>query len=229
MASVSQALPNLLRWVFSVLVVITAFLALLACVLMLINPHIPPLAHFGPIHLDFAGQPGMVALYPAGGDFEFRMTAFSGTVSLLVRQAGGLVELVKRILLPLWFIRMIFFTALFELLRRLFRNVSRGESFTQNTVRLVQILGFVLIAFAYIFSFGDGIFEHAIFSYFAQHAVVAVSGSQIHLPQPRYVMLPHGGLLPIMNPLFFSGLLVLAISEVFRQGVALKTDSELTI
>ena len=55
MASVSQALPNLLRWVFSVLVVFAAFLALLACLLMLINPHIPPLAHFGPIHLNFAG------------------------------------------------------------------------------------------------------------------------------------------------------------------------------
>src|SRR5215469_3276378 len=185
MASVSQALPNLLRWVFSVLAVFAAFLALLACLLMLINPHIPPLAHFGPIHIDFAGQPGFVAFYPAGGDFEFRMTAFSGTVSLLVRQASGFVDVIKRFLLPLWLVRMIFFTALFELLRRLFRNVSRGESFTPNTVRLVQILGGTLIAFAYIFSFGDGLAEHAIFSYFAQHATVSVSGSEIQLPHPR--------------------------------------------
>jgi hypothetical protein len=229
MASVSQALPKLLRWVFTVLVVFTAFIALVACVLMLINPHIPPTAHFGPIHIDFAGQPGFVALRPAGGDLDFMMSAFRGSVTLVVHQARGFIDVVKRFLLPLWLVRMLFFTALFELLRRLFRNVGRGDSFTPNTVRLVQILGGLLIAFAYILSFGDGLLEHAIFSYFAQHAVVTVSGSQVHLPQPRYVMLPHGGFLPVMNPLFFSGLLVLALSEVFRQGVALKKDSELTI
>jgi Protein of unknown function (DUF2975) len=29
--------------------------------------------------------------------------------------------------------------------------------------------------------------------------------------------------------LFFSGLLVLALSEVFRQGLALKTENDLTV
>ena len=229
MASVSSILPRIFHWVFLVLAVLAALAAFLASVILLINPHVPPTAHFGPVHIDFAGQPGFVALHPAGGDLEFTMSAFRGAVTLVVSQARGFIDVVKHYVVPLWLIEMLFLTALFELLRRLFRNVGRGDSFTQDTVRLVQILGGLLIIFAYVLSFMQGLATHAIFTYFAQHAVVTSSGAQVHLPDPRYVMLPRGGLFPVTNPLFFSGLLVLALSEVFRQGLALKRENELTI
>ena len=40
--------------------------------------------------------------------------------------------------LPLWLLHVMFLAALFELLRRLFRNVGRGDSFSPGTIRLVQ-------------------------------------------------------------------------------------------
>ena len=42
-------------------------------------------------------------------------------------------------------------------------------------------------------------------------------------------MFPSDGGFLFGSPLFFSGLLVLALSEVFRQGLALKDENALTI
>jgi hypothetical protein len=170
-----------------------------------------------------------VSLLPAGGDFDFTVSAFRGTVTLFVSRAGGLIELVKHYGLPMVLVDAIFFAVLFELLRRLFRNVGRGESFSTHTVRLVQLIGGMLIVLSFVSSFAEGLFVHAVWSYFAHHALITVSGSQIHLPAGYYVMLPRGHGFPFGSPLFFSGLLVLALSEVFRQGLALKNENALTI
>jgi hypothetical protein len=199
------------------------------CVLMAINPHLPAGTHFGPLDVDFLGQPGSVALRPMAGDFDFHATAFRGTMTLFVGKAGGLIEVIKRFGLPLVLVEMIFFAALFELLRRLFRNVGRGDSFSQDTIRLVQSVGGLLIAYSFVSSFTESLFSHAVFSYFAHHAVITISGTPLHLPPPRYTMLPRAHGFPFGSPLFFSGLLVLALSEVFRQGLALKKENELTI
>ncbi|HZQ40277.1 MAG TPA: hypothetical protein VFA87_05775 [Rhizomicrobium sp.] len=157
MLAVGRALPNIFRWVFTVLAILAAFIAFLAGVILLINPHVPATAHFGPVHIDFAGQPGTVALSPAKGDLDFTMSAFRGTLTLAVSQARGLIDVVKHYLVPLWLVQMLFFAALFELLSRLFRNVGRGDSFTPHTIRLVQILGGLLIVFAYVLSYMQGL------------------------------------------------------------------------
>ena len=49
MATVTGTLPNIFRWIFTVLVGLMIFAAFVVCVVMLINPHLPPGAHFGPI------------------------------------------------------------------------------------------------------------------------------------------------------------------------------------
>jgi hypothetical protein len=229
MASVSAVLPKLFRWAFTVLVGLTAFAGFVICVVMLINPHLPQGTHVGPHDVDFLGQPGSVEFRPANGDFDFLATAFRGDITLFVGKAGALIELVKHYGLPFLLLKLIFFTAVFELLRRLFRNVGRGESFNQGTVRLVQILAGVLIAFSFILSFAAGLFAHAVFNYFAHNAVITISGSTIHLPQAHHGAFPGGAGFHFDSALFFSGLLVLALSEVFRQGVALKRENELTI
>ena len=228
MASVS-VLPKIFRWVFTVLAGLAALVAVVLCILVVLNPHLPPGTHFGPATVDLMGQPGTVSLLPAQGDFDFTAQAFRGTITLFVGQAGDLIELLKHYGLPMVLVDAIFFATLFELLRRLFRNVGRGDSFSARTVRLVQMVGGLLIAFSFLSSFAEGLFAHAVFGYFANHAVITISGSELHLPAPRYVMFPRGGGFPLGSPFFFSGLLVLALSEVFRQGLALKAENELTI
>jgi hypothetical protein len=229
MASVSNALPRLFRWVFMVFAVFAAIGAVVICLVILINPKLPPGAHFGPIVIDVLGEPGTAALSPSGDDTNFTVTALRGNLILSAEKAGGLIEVIKRWGLPLTLMNMIFFAALFDLLRRLFRNVGRGDSFTLQSVRLVQILGGWLILFSLVSAFAEHWFAEAAFAYLAQHMTLTISGTALHLPPPHNRILPHVGFFPFDSPVFFSGLLVLALSEVFRQGLTLKSENDLTV
>lgn len=230
MASVTGTLPKIFRWIFTVLVGLMAFAALLICIVMLINPHLPPNAHFGPTTVDVGapGEPATVLLQPANGDFNFQITAFHGTITFFFDKAGGLIETMKHYGLPLWLLHVLFLGALFELLRRLFRNVGRGDSFSPGTVRLVQSVAVLLIASSFILSFAQDLFGQAVINYFLQHAVITISGTQVHLPAASVGMFPRHRF-SWNSGMFFYGLLVLALSEVFRQGIALKKENELTI
>ena len=228
MASVSNALPRLFRWVFTVLAVLAVLGAVAICLAILIDPKLPAGAHFGPITLDLLGEPGTVVLQPVGGDSDFTLTALRGSVILSAEKAGGFVEVLKHWGLPMILMNTIFFAVLFDLLRRLFRNVGRGDSFTLQSVRLVQILGGWLILFSLVSAFAEHWFGEAAFAYLAQHTTVTISGTALHLPTLHNSILPHVGF-PFGSPIFFSGLLVLALSEVFRQGLALKNEHDLTV
>jgi hypothetical protein len=229
MSSVSSLLPRIFYWVFLVLTVVFVLAALIVVVVMLANPHVPTGAHLGPAQFDLAGQPATLILRSIGSDSNFLATVFQGKVSLTVEKAGDLVELFKHYGLPLVLLNMIFLAALFELLRRLFRNVGRGESFTRETIRLVQGVGELLILSSFVLSFAEGLFVYNLFAYLVQHAVITISGTAVHFPAPDYEMFPKDNGFLFGSPLFFSGLLVFALSEVFRQGLALKHENELTI
>ena len=146
---------------------------------------------------------------------------------MTVDKPAGAIELLKRYGLPLLLIYAVFFAALFELLRRLFRNVGRGDSFTPQSVRLVQIVGGALIVFSLISAVGESWFAHAMYAYLTEHTQFAISGTSVRLPPAEnthlIVRLPFG------SPVFLSGLLVLALAEVFRQGLALQRESDLTV
>jgi hypothetical protein len=229
MASVGNGLPQFFRWAFTVLAALAALCAVAVCVVMLVDPRLPTGAHFGPIALDILGQPGTAELNPAGADSDFTVTALHGGVILSADRAGGLIEVLKHYGLPLAFLNTLFFLVLFDLMRRLFRNVGRGDSFTLQSVRLVQLLGGALIVFSVVSAFSEHWFSEAAFTYLAQHTVITVSGTVLHLPVPRQHFFPQIGRYSFGNPLFFSGLLVLALSEVFRQGLVLKSEHDLTV
>jgi len=222
-------LPMAFRWVFTVLVVLCGIAAVAVVLVMLVDPSLPADAQFGQKG-ELLGQPAEFALQPAtAGSVEpaFSAKAFNGSVTLRVEKAGGMIQLLKRYGLPLILIKTLFLTALFELLRRLFRNVERGDSFTPQSVRLVQIVGFLLIGFSLLAGLAESWFAWAAYDYFSQHTQIAVSGTAVRLPaagsHPWFDASVFG------HPVFFSGLLVLALAEVFRQGLSLKRDSELTI
>jgi hypothetical protein len=222
-------LPRIFQWVFLILAVLFAIAAWFVAVAMLISPSLPAGFHLGPAEVDLAGQPATFVLRATSAESDFLATGFQGNLSLAVEKANGLVELLKRYGLPVILLNMLFLTALFELLRRLFRNVGRGESFTRDTIRLVQGVGGLLILFSFISAFAEGLLSYNLFTYLMQHAVITVSGTPVHFPAPQYEMFPRDNGLLLGSPLFFSGLLVLALSEVFRQGLALKDEHALTI
>lgn len=222
-------LPRIFRWVFTAFEVLAAICAVAVLIALLIDPSLPAGTHFGPLPVDFGGQPGTVELRAVNGDSDFTVTALRGSIVLFVSKAGGLIEVAKYHGLPLILIGAIFLAVLFDLLRRLFRNVGRGDSFTRQSVYLVQIIGASLILYSLVSSFAEAWFFRAMLSYLAEHAVLTISGNQLHLPAPQGIALWRGHGFPFGSPVFFSGLLVLALSEVFRQGVALKNEHDLTV
>jgi hypothetical protein len=226
----SRSLPKLFRCVFTVLAVLTALAACGVLVAILVDPALPPDARFGPVKADFLGQPATIALHldaDGQGDPVLSARAFNGNVTMTVDKPSGAIELLKSYGLPLLLIYAVFFTALFELLRRLFRNVGRGESFTPQSVRLVQIVGGSLIVFSLIAAIGESWFAHAMYGYLVDHTQVAISGTPVRLPPGDNS--PVLGRVPFRSSAFLSGLLVLALAEVFRQGLALQRDNELTV
>ena len=228
MASVS-ILPKLFRWIFTALEALFVLGGVIVCLAILLNPRLPPDTHFGPLAIDFGGQTGSVALTAVNGDSDFTATAFRGSISLLISKAGGLFEVAKRYWLPLLLIKTILFAMLFDLLRRLFRNVGRGDSFTRQSVYLVQIVGATLIVYAIAAAIAENLLANAVLAYLAQHAVVTLSGTALHLPAPQGRGFPGGIPGSLASPVFFCGFLVLALSEVFRQGLAIKNEHDLTV
>ncbi len=226
----SRFLPKLFGLVFTVLTVLSAFAVVCLIVVILVDPTLPPDARFGPVHGEFLGQPATLALQPdASGQGEpvLSARAFNGHVAMTVDEPSGVVERLKRYGLPLLLIHAVFFTALFELLRRLFRNVGRGDSFTPQSVRLVQIVGGVLIVFSLVSAIGESQFAYAMWAYLTEHTQIAISGTSVRLPPAENRLFL--GRFPFDSPVFYCGLLVLALAEVFRQGLALQRESDLTV
>ncbi|MGH8130876.1 MAG: DUF2975 domain-containing protein [Steroidobacteraceae bacterium] len=227
----SLFLPKLFRWTFTVLAVLTALAAVGLIAAILIDPELPPGTRFGPFSADFMGQPASIALHPdAGGQGELvlDLRAFHGNVAVTVDRPAGAIELFKSYGLPVLLIYAVFFTALFELLRRLFRNVGHGHSFTPQSVRLVQIVGGSLIVFSLLSAIGESWFAYAMYGYLVEHTQFVISGTPVHLPPaecPPWL----GYESPLGSPEFLAGLLVLALAEVFRQGLALQRDNDLTV
>jgi len=95
-------------------------------------------------------------------------------------------------------------------------------------VRLVQVVGGALIVFSLVAAIAESWFAYAMYGYLSEHAQVAVSGAPLTLPPAhRPPLFGHG--FPLHRPALFAGLLVLALAEVFRQGLALQRDSDLTV
>jgi len=228
--SSSAFLPKLFRWAFTVVEVLAGLGALGILSAILIHPSLPPDAHFGPVRGQVGGQQAELSLQaPPGGAPVFVAHAFNGNATITVNAPAQLIDLLIGYGLPLLLIHVLFLAVLFDLLRRLFGNVGRGESFTPQSVRLVQIVGGTLIVFSAIMTLIKNWFANVIFTFLMQHTAITVSQAPVRLPQVGAHSLHLGHWLPFGDGVFWSGLLVLALAEVFRQGLALKRENDLTV
>lgn len=128
---------------------------------------------------------------------------------------------------------VLFAVVLFDLLRRLFRNVTRSESFTLRNIRLLHWMGTAIIVFTLVSSVTEAWSNHRVTSYLQQHA--KIQGAKLTFAPP-----------PLVSDAIFSyessnyrfqigwtgilsGLLILALGEVFRQAAVIKEENALTI
>lgn len=218
-------LARLLKWAFLVFTVFMGISALAIVVVLVIDPKLPHGTRIGTFNVDMLGQTGTIVFQNS----TLVASMFHSGLRARVDDTNGLFELLKHIGLPVALLSVLYFGGLFDLLRRLFRNVVRGESFTRQSMRLVQVIGLSLVVFSIVSMVVEGWFQYELYSYLATHATIWISGAQIHLPQPDGDNFSISSGSPFGSSYFFTGLLVLALSEVFRQGLALKSDHDLTI
>jgi Protein of unknown function (DUF2975) len=227
----NHLLPKLFRVAFAGLAILAALCAVCVVAAMLMGPELPPDARYGPVNGTFLGQPASLVVHPGSegrAEPALELRAFGGDVAVTVNRAAGAVRLLNAYGLPVLLVYAVFFAALFELLRRLFRNVGRGESFSPQSVRLVQVVGGSLIVFAFVTAVAESWFAYAMYDYLEQYTQFTISGTPVQLPpadRPPWL----GYESPFGSAELLAGLLVLALAEVFRQGLALQRDNELTI
>lgn len=157
------------------------------------------------------------------------MIRWGGTANGTALGAWG-----KGLLFMLALVDILFFVVQCDLLRRLFRNVARGESFTARNIHLVHWMGGAIIVFTLVSSAAQTWGHYQVISYLQQHA--SVPGTSMKFVPPPVDssdtllgFIHKGYRIQIGWKGILSGLLVLALGEVFRQGVALKEETELTI
>lgn len=214
-------IARLLKWLFVVCMVGCAIGAAAIVLVMVIDPKLSSLGGNAHFNFDILGQGGTVTLSNKTAVADW----MRGNVHVQVNDANGLFEVIKHHALPLGLMFTLFYAVLFDLLRRLFRNVVRGDSFTRNTLRLVQVIGLALVVFSFVSAAAEGWFYFALTDYLTHHATATLAGSPV--PGNSFDFNSENG--GLFNSLFLTGLLVLALSEVFRQGLVLKNENDLTV
>lgn len=217
-------LGQFLKWLFFALFIAMLLGAAAIIIVLLVDPKLPA-GGLGNFNFEMAGLSANVVFQ----DNILAATIEHGSVRVRVENAAGVFEIIKHAGLPVALIILGFYALLFDLLRRLFRNVVRGESFSRPSVRLVQIIGFSLMIYSVVSAAAQGLFQYTLYSYLVRHATIWVSSTMVRLPQDINYTFGSESIWPLANPVFFAGLLVLALSEVFRQGLALKNENDLTV
>lgn len=217
----SIPLPRLMRWLFALLSALSVLGAVAIATVLAVNPPDAPWHAMGLDTMRFHPAAGVMTLRPQPVGPEVTVTRI-GTrpqANPMVDEAAA--HQIRRVILAMELVYAVYFALLFDLMRRMFRNVQDGQSFTVRTLRLVRLVGLLLLVFALVSSSVETWACQTLVSYFCGH--VDAMQTQSWLVQVRDPNIPFGG-----SALFY-GLLILALSEVFAQGLALKQENDLTV
>ncbi|HVS52506.1 MAG TPA: DUF2975 domain-containing protein [Opitutaceae bacterium] len=106
-----------------------------------------------------------------------------------------------------------------HMLARLFRNVQRGDIFSDLNLRLIRRAAAIQVACSLLFSALSLSQSHELVAYLAAHTQLKLQAAFSASSIVRHLDI--GGLV--------TGLVMLTIAEVFRRGLALQTEADLTV
>jgi hypothetical protein len=218
-------LPKILRWMFTLLM---GFTLIVGAVILFVIVHPSVVSGRGTMQIapvTVAPEAGSIRVRSDAGEI-ISIATMDAAISIKPQAHSGLVKLIATYVLPVSLVYIAFFTFLFDMLRRLFRNVSRGESFSDGNLRLVRLIGYSILIFSLAAAAAEYWLEKAIVAYLKLHTVIP--GFKLHFA-PAYGIVLHGDEASFQWTWFLTGLLVLALAEVFRQGLALKRENDLTV
>jgi len=231
-----NTLQTLLCRLFGVLEIVLLIAVVLLSFLILALPRISN-------HSDLELLVGEVGLRPESGALALQTDgARSGSISItnlrgtvLAKNSfdnKGLLALARWHTLPMIIFYAVFAILLLDMLRRLFRNFERGESFTNRSVLLVHKIGLTIIAFTILSTLVMMWLDQAVATYLEQHATIQGLNMTFTTPYQPGITLKLGSGYVDFNLIWVGilvGLLVVSLGEVLRQGLVLKEENELTV
>lgn len=162
-----------------------------------------------------------------------KLRELSGALAVANKEEGAKLMTATRV--PVFVARLARALTLFaiaHLLWRLCQAVERGEVFSQGNSRLVRWLGFALVARPIVSLFTET-WQHASVAHYVENHVwfegvrpIVTSSGLGWWERAVENTLYHGD---FDFSLFVTGLLVLVLAEVFRRGLALKQEADLTV
>lgn len=231
-------LPGSLRVLFGFIRGLTVVLAVFWLLILTINTLLPKrtadpklMVTLGEVSLQAA--PGALALAnPTGKLVPVVLGGLRGKLQLnVLSDDAPLVSAARWSLLPAIMAGLIFSWLIFGALRDVCANIERGDVFSEKNLRLVRSIGLMLI----VYSIAGGLISvwasHIMGGYLSEHVALTGLGGVIRFPN-------YGWAVDFSLPAGFSyagggglvtGCLVLVVSEAFRQGLALKTENDLTV
>jgi Protein of unknown function (DUF2975) len=169
----------------------------------------------GPFNLVSAG-PDRFPGIPDQAARTVRVNALEGTLAF--RQSQGLNQVLDAVKGP--FVLCLLCTgglsvAILDLLRRMFQSVGRGEAFTASNIRNLRLIGFSFLVSCVLKMLAAAWLLHRM-----------TAAARLLLGTGKVVLdsATDGNWSGVAV-----GLVVLALAEIFRQGLALKEESLLTI
>jgi hypothetical protein len=225
---IRSALPRILRCTFGVLQVITVLSAALALVIVWFVPPGTETMYVHLVQAQFVPADGPVKLILESGQ-EHDISLLQGIIGFFPERMNGAVKSAVALQILLG---CTFFLALCELLRRLFRNVERGDSFSSGSTRLVRGLGLLIL----LFTLSSPLIE--VYASRRVHRYLGPSGTlmgrEMRIVPSRKTgafvsVTSHDSQFSLNFTNLLVGLVVLALSEVFRQGRQLQEENQLTI
>jgi len=226
---ISNNLPSNLRFLFGCLRGLIIFSVVVFVIASLLLPWLsshdakrkPPLSMqvLAEVTLDF--EPGVYHVQATGAaSGDVALSWVHGTLRGNSASADAELAALGRWRFLLRLATPAFFYVCVDLLWRLCRNVERGQVFSESNTRYVRNLGLVILIYQAV-ACGAGYWYARMVDGFLLQRVVA-EGVKLKLHWRSEVF-------PIDPTLIVTGLLLLALSEVFRQGLALKKENELTV
>jgi len=162
------------------------------------------------------GHPSPVELHNLRGTFQ----------ADLATDDPALASALRWTVLPSSAVLVAFSWLLFGALRKLCANIQGGEVFSESNLRLVRNSGLIMIAYiatAFVVQLWAA---HAMNGYFEQH--LASSNSLVSQFAGREVRLTFSPTMFAQGSLV-TGCSLLLLSQVFKQGLNLKTENDLTV
>lgn len=155
------------------------------------------------------------------------LSSLRGTLQAnLASEDERLVSVLRQTIIPSMVVVITFCWFLFTALRNLCSNIESGEVFSGKNLRLVRGIGVTLIAYS-LASFAVGLWGTVVMNQYLSAHVVMTGLSA--MPVPTVVrFIPSETIFSVPGSMII-GLLVLVISEAFRQGLVLKNENDLTV